>query len=201
MININLVNWRSHRILVLNRRFVVVVCFAIIVWLMIAGLIYLAIGSQIALAKRDVIYIDGQLNEVAGVVSEIKGLKDQKDLLLSRRKTVEALQASRPLIVLIFDNVVRMLPPGVVIDEFSRKGDEIVLSGTSDSNYGVSLLMENAQKLPWVKSAKIGELKNTATSSDPAKNKAQSSTAQIGFSMHVTVDSEKYGVESETPAN
>lgn len=196
MISINLIDWRSQRILILNRRFAFVIAVAILAWIILAAFIYLFIGLQIGTGKGDMDYLDQQVKLLAGPLKEIKGLQDQKDVLLSRRKAIDALQGSRTLVVNIFDNIVRVMPDGVVLSALQRKGDEIVMNGVSDSNYSISVLMENVQHLPWVKSAKLGEIKGgtgaAKNEDDTATNKAATTAAtptpsgSINFSLTIT---------------
>lgn len=191
MFDINLLNWRAQRITIENRRFAAVVIIAIIITLFISTLIYLFINAQIAKANSGVAYLDTQLKDVAGIIAEIKTIQEQKNSLLSRRKTIDTLQASRPLDVEIFDNIARIIPQGVVLTQIVRKGDSIILTGESDSNYNVSVLMENAQRLFWVKLAKLGQLKSLDTSND--KNPT---SQKIGFEVNLKIDNEKAGIEA-----
>lgn len=196
MISINLVDWRSQQVLILNRRFAFVVAAALVAWIILAVLIYIFIGLQISTGKDDMDYLDQQVKLLAGPLKEIKGLQEQKDVLLSRRKAIDALQGSRMLVVNIFDNIVRAMPDGVVLNSLQRKGDEIVMNGISDSNYSISVLMENIQHLPWVKSAKLGEIKGGTAAvknenDNTAKNAATTSAAPapssaINFSLTIT---------------
>lgn len=198
MLAINLLNWRSTRIKILNRRFAAFAGAAIVFCLIITGLIFLYVQMQIDTARDDVVYLDSQLKSVAGILEEIKGIQEQKDILLSRRSIIEVLQASRPLVVNIFDNLARALPDGVVLTDLSRKDNDILMNGVADSNYTISLFMENVQKLPWVKSAKLGELQ---TSEGKKSTDGITSTDKITFQLRIAIDTAKTGVENETPGN
>lgn len=196
MISINLIDWRSQKVLILNRRFAFVTVVTVVVWILLAMLIYLFISLQIGTAKGDMDYLDQQVKLLSGPLNEIKGLQAQKDILLSRRKAIDALQGSRPLVVNIFDNIVRAMPDGVVLNALQRKGDDIIMNGVSDSNYSISVLMENIQHLPWVKTAKLGEIKGgTGAAKDDsdttAKKTATTAAAPtpsgtINFSLTIT---------------
>lgn len=200
MISINLIDWRSQKILILNRRFAFLAGAAVVAWIFLAILIYIFISLQISTAKGDIEYLDQQVKLLSGPLDEIKELQKQKDTLLSRRKAIDALQGSRTLIVNIFDNIVRAIPDGVVLNALQRKGDDVIMNGVSDSNYSISVLMENIQHLPWVKSAKLGEIKGgTAKGKDDAdasaKNAATTAAASppsssINFSLTITTLSE-----------
>lgn len=201
MININLLDWRAKKILILNRRFAAVIIACILAWLLVAAFIYLIIQLQIARAKDDVAFMDTQLNSVASIVVKIKALQAQKNQLLTKRKTIEDLQASRPLVVNIFDNLVRALPPGVVLDSLARKSDEIIFSGTGDSNYSISVLMENVQRLPWVKKAKLSQLSNQQITGSVTPAADETTSGQVNFALTLTIDTQKEGVVDATTRN
>ncbi len=196
MININLVNWRARKTLILNRRFAVVVSAAVLCAIFITVFIMILISMQISTANEGIAYLDSQLKEVAGTLTQIKDIQAQKDSLLARRKTIETLQASRPLDVEIFDNIARVVPQGVVITQLVRKGGSLTISGNSDSNYNISVLMENAQRLPWVKLAKLGQLKSV---DDDKSKQANNFGEKISFEINLTINS--IGVDNAAPGN
>lgn len=186
MIAINLLNWRGRHMLILNRRFAVIVSACALATLSLAGLIYLIINSQTNTAKESVTYLDSQLREVAGTINEIKKIQEQKKSLLEKRKTIESLQASRPFVVEIFEAIARNIPAGVVLNQMVRKGEVLSISGDSDSNYNVSLMMENAQRSPRVKSAKLTQLKT---------NPQNATGEAVSFEIELTLN-EAVGAEN-----
>ncbi len=198
MIAINLINWRAQRTLILNRRFAVVISAAIVATLILALFISLIISGQIGTAQDGLKYLDTQLAQVAGTIAEIKDIQAKKDSLLSRRTTIELLQASRPLDVEIFDNLARIVPTGVVLTQVVRKGESIIISGDSDSNYNVSVLMENAQRLEWVKLAKLGQLK---TVDGGSSGRAVANAGKVNFEVNLTMATQDSGVQNATQGN
>lgn len=198
MINVNLINWRARQILILNRRFVVVLSAAILCTIILTGFIMFLISLQMGTANDDIVYLDAQLHDVAGTIAQIKDIQAQKDALLARRKTIETLQASRPMDVEIFDNLARIVPQGVVLSQLVRKGSSLVISGSSDSNYNISVLIENAQRLPWVKLAKLGQLKSV--SDDNNNKQAKNFGEKISFEVNLTINT-ILGVDNAAPGN
>lgn len=175
MIAINLLDWRNKYVSAMNNRFFVLTAAVVVACALITLSGVLIIDGMISTVKDDINYIDGEIKLVEGKMQEIKDLQDQKKLLLSRKQLIESLQASRPLIVSIFDNVVKAIPEGIVLTELTRKGTDLLINGNSDSNYSITVLMENMQKLDWVKEAKLTQI------STPAGG------GQIGFQMSVTI--------------
>ena len=59
--------------------------------------------------------LNDEIAELDKQITEIQGLEDQKRRLLARMEIIETLQRSRPEIVHIFDELVRILPEGVYL--------------------------------------------------------------------------------------
>jgi type IV pilus assembly protein PilN len=193
MIAINLLDWRSKYIHIQNTRFYIVVGVVVSVCAIATLSTLLIINSMISIVNQDITYLGTELVMVEGKIQDIKDLQEKKSVLLSRRQVIESLQSNRSLAVIIFDNLIRAVPDGVVLDSLSRKETELTLSGNSDSNYSITIFMENMQKLPWVKDAKLTEIKtNTYTdqSTDGAKAAAavDQNRSQISFQMKVTIN-------------
>lgn len=196
MIAINLLDWRSKYIKIQNTRFYVVTG-AVIVICSIATLSTLfIINGMNSIVNEDITYLGSELVSVEGKIKDIKDLQEQKSILLSRRQVIESLQSNRSLAVIIFDNLIRAVPDGVVLVSLARKDTELTLSGNSDSNYSITVFMENMQKLSWVKDAKLTEIKTntytdadaTQATTDNSKTVGNQSNNQINFQMKVTIN-------------
>ncbi len=198
MIAINLINWRAQKKIILNRRFAFVMGVVVLITVLLCLIVYSIINTQISAAEDGGVYLDTQLKEVSGTLDKIKTIKQKKESLQARRKTIDTLQASRPLDVEMFDNIARIMPPGVVLSQIVRKDNMLTISGDSDSNYNVSVLMENAQKLPWVKLAKLGQLKTVEA--EGAGRNAQNS-GKVSFEINLTLDAQKTGVDNAPKGN
>jgi type IV pilus assembly protein PilN len=83
-------------------------------------------------------------------IEEILGLENQKRRLLARMEIIEKLQRSRPEIVHIFDELVRVLPEGVYLSYLKQSGQRIELRGVAQSSTRVSALMRNIDNSQWL---------------------------------------------------
>jgi len=83
-------------------------------------------------------------------IQEILGLENQKRKLLARMEIIETLQRSRPVIVHIFDEVVRTLPEGVYLRYLKQSGTRIELRGVAQSSTRVSAFMRNIDASEWL---------------------------------------------------
>ena len=58
-------------------------------------------------------YLRKEINQLDQQVAEIRGLRDQRALLLERMQIIQELQGNRPIIVRVLDQLVRTVPDGV----------------------------------------------------------------------------------------
>ena len=87
--------------------------------------------------------ISQEIAELDKQVKEISELKARKQEMLDRMAVIQALQANRPDIVRIFDELVKATPDGVFLTELVRVNDAMSLTGFAESNNRVSALMRN----------------------------------------------------------
>jgi type IV pilus assembly protein PilN len=83
-------------------------------------------------------------------IEEIQGLENQKRQLLARMEIIETLQRSRPEIVHIFDELVRVLPEGVYLNYLKQSGNRFEMRGVAQSSTRVSAFMRNIDASEWL---------------------------------------------------
>ena len=83
-------------------------------------------------------------------IQEILGLEKQKQALLARMEIIETLQRSRPEIVHVFDEVVRILPEGVYLTYLKQSGTRFEIRGVAQSSTRVSAFMRNIDSSEWL---------------------------------------------------
>lgn len=91
--------------------------------------------------------------EIAGLdkqIEEINGLDRQKQRLLARMEIIETLQRSRPEIVHVFDEIVRLMPEGVYLTYLKQTGAKFELRGVAQSSTRVSSFMRNIDASQWL---------------------------------------------------
>ena len=114
-------------------------------------------------------YVDGQeeknvfLKQAIAVldkeISEIKGLREQAEALLSRKQVIESLQTNRTETVQIFNELARQMPEGIYLKSLKQTGSKINLVGFAQSNARVSNLMRNLDASPHLERADLVEVK------------------------------------------
>jgi type IV pilus assembly protein PilN len=80
--------------------------------------------------------------------SEIKGLREQAEAMLSRKQVIESLQTNRTETVQIFNELAQQMPEGIYLKSLKQTGSKINLVGFAQSNARVSNLMRNLDASP-----------------------------------------------------
>ena len=149
MANINLLPWREERRQELRKEFLTVlgaVALAAVIFVVLANRVYSAwIDNQDGRNS----YLQTNIDELNRQVTEIKELEKKRQQLLDRMKVIQDLQGTRPLIVRVFDEMVRTLPDGVFYQSLSRNDKTIELTGVAESNNRVSSLMRQFDRSEW----------------------------------------------------
>lgn len=104
-------------------------------------------------------YLEQEIAKLDSQIGEIKKIKEQTQALLARKQVVETLQLNRTEVVHLFDQMIRLLPDGLYLKSFKQTGDQITISGYTQSSARVSSLMRNLDDSPWFESASLGEIK------------------------------------------
>jgi type IV pilus assembly protein PilN len=94
--------------------------------------------------------LKGEIAQLDKQIEEINGLDAQKRRLLARMEIIETLQRSRPEIVHIFDELVRVIPEGVYLTYLKQSGTRFELRGVAQSSTRVSSFMRNIDASEWL---------------------------------------------------
>lgn len=94
--------------------------------------------------------LKAEIAELDKKIEEILGLENQKRRLLARMEIIETLQRSRPEIVHIFDELVRIIPEGVYLTYLKQTGTRFEMRGVAQSSTRVSAFMRNIDSSEWL---------------------------------------------------
>lgn len=103
-------------------------------------------------------------NEISGLdkqIEEINKLKEQIQLLLSRKNAIESLQKDRGETVYLLSELVKQAPEGIYLKAFKQNGITVNVSGYAQSNSRVSALMRNIEASEWMEAPRLIEIKAT----------------------------------------
>lgn len=170
MTKINLLPWREERRQELKRQFFMVLAGMVLVG---AGAVYLVnmrVEGQIENQNRRNEFITQETRKLDAQIKEIAELKRQRASLIERMKIIQDLQGNRPVIVQVFDELVRTVPDGVFYRKVKATGDSISITGYAESNNRVSNLMRNLDASPMLESPNLSKV--TSSDKDNRDNSA-----------------------------
>ncbi|MEJ2316750.1 MAG: PilN domain-containing protein, partial [Gammaproteobacteria bacterium] len=147
MARINLVPWREQRREQRKRDFIMLLGAGVVGTLLVMGLWHLInqnmIDNQIDrnnLLRKEIALVDAKL-------AEIKQLDETKQRLIARMELIQSLQESRPKAVRLMDDLVLMMPDGVVLTSIKQSDSTISIEGNAQSNAQISALMRNIEEM------------------------------------------------------
>ena len=166
MAKINLLPWREERRKELLNGFLVMLGLVALFAALTVGIVHFYHSQLIERQNTRIGYIDKRIKEVDKKITEIKELEKQKESLLSRMRAIESLQRDRPLIVHLFDELVKSLPEGLSIVDLKQQGPKITITGEAQSNARVSSFMRKIERSEWIKDAKLKVIKESVKGQD-----------------------------------
>ena len=143
MPSINLLPWRQE----LRQRRRKEFLYGIVGALALAGVVTLvanlAVRSMIDAQNSRNELLKAEIAELDKAIEQILALEEQKARMISRMEVIDTLQASRPEVVKLFDQIVSTLPEGVYLTSVKQSGKKIEFNGVAQSSTRVSAMMRN----------------------------------------------------------
>ena len=149
MATINLLPWREERRQLVKQQFLVVLGGVAVLAILLVVLAMSIVNSAISHQEGRNAYLQGHIKKINKEVAEIKDLETRRQQLLDRMSIIQDLQGTRPLIVRVFDEMVRTLPDGLFYTSVRRRDSHIEVQGIAESNNRVSSLMRKLDASPW----------------------------------------------------
>lgn len=177
MPSINLRPWREELRAERQKQFLTVLVGIVIV---AAGLVFVWQGhvdSEIEYQKSRNAYLKQSMTELDKKTKEIQQLRSKKKKLLSRMKVIQDLQGTRPIIVRVFDELVKTLPDGLYYQSLSKKGNVLTIKGNAESNNRISGLMRNFETSSWFASPNLKDV--SALKGDDTLNRFDMTVKQV----------------------
>lgn len=145
MAHINLLPWREtqrqrEKQQYFGVLFVTAVFVGLIFWFVGA-----AIDQQISNQQVRNDYLQKEINVLDAQIQKIKTIRDAKAAIEQRMALIEQLQTSRNIAPHVFDELARIVPPGVAFRTMIRSGNRIDIDGISDSNNRLSDFMRRLE--------------------------------------------------------
>jgi len=112
----------------------------------------MALSKQVSDQLERNNFVKNEISVLDGQIKEIDELQKRREELLARMQVIQDLQGRRPVIVRVFDEMVRAIPDGVYFRELERTGDTFKIIGVAESANQVSNLMRNLESSQWFRS-------------------------------------------------
>ena len=150
MARINLLPWREQLREERKKQFL-----SILVLVVIAAGLLVFLGDRTLDAKTSHQnarneFLRKEIRLLDARIKEIDQLPAARTQLLARMKIIQDLQGNRPIIVRVFDEMVRTLPDGVHFTSVNMKGSLVGIKGGAESNSRVSNLMRQMDASDWL---------------------------------------------------
>lgn len=166
MPRINLLPWREELRKRRQRDFGVLAGLSVLAMAVVVLGVHAYFSARIEFQQSRNEYLQQQIALLDERIKEIEELDQEKSRLLARMEIIQQLQASRPEIVHLFDELVETLPDGVYLTKLAQKERNLNLEGVAQSNARVSSLMRNMDGSEWMENPALVEIKARSKSQD-----------------------------------
>ncbi len=146
MAKINLLPWREELRKKRQQDFLVSMGGGVALTCILFGLVYMHIESLKDYQTQRNTRVKDEITAVDKKIAEIKEIEEKKAKLNEKIGLIQELQASRPKIVHLFDELRKITPVGVYVISLTQKGEDITIVGKSQSNSRVSDYMRAIDK-------------------------------------------------------
>jgi type IV pilus assembly protein PilN len=143
MPSINLLPWRQELRQRRRKEFLIGIGAAVGLAVIVTLLAHLTVSSMIDAQKRRNELLKAEIAELDKAIEQILSLEAQRDRMISRMQVIDTLQASRPEVVKLFDQMVSTLPEGVYLTSVKQSGRKLEFNGVAQSSTRVSAFMRN----------------------------------------------------------
>ncbi|HBJ91217.1 MAG TPA: pilus assembly protein PilN [Gammaproteobacteria bacterium] len=157
MMHINLLPWRERLREERRREFLTIMMGFVII---AGGLVFLVdryFNGEITMQQARNVFVRAEITLLDAQVAEINHLRQQKEDIRARMNVITDLQGTRPVIVRIFDEMVRTLPDGIFYEQVQRIEDVIAVEGIAESSARITELMRNLDDSEWFKATDLSE--------------------------------------------
>lgn len=159
MSNINLRPWREERRKERQQQFIYVILLVVVAASASMFTWQQDVAGDISLQKQRNAFLNQQIVAQDTRIAEITSLQEQRAKLIDRMTVIQRLQGDRPIIVRVFDELVRTLPDGVYYQELTKTNDLILIHGIADKPNSISDLLRNLDQSEWFKDAFLADIK------------------------------------------
>jgi type IV pilus assembly protein PilN len=158
MAHINLLPWRERLREERKREFFTILIGVVIIS---AGVLFLVdryFNGEIDTQVSRNGFLQEEITVLDARVAEINQLRQQKEDIRSRMNVITDLQGTRPVIVRIFDELVKTLPDGVHYESLERVENTISIVGIAESYARITELLRRLDDSEWFQESDLDDI-------------------------------------------
>lgn len=141
MARINLLDWREELRQERQKEFFITLFLMAILAGLIWFLVHTVMASRIESQQQRNQFLETELRQLDRQIAEINKLEKQREELIKRMDLIQGLQQSRPEVVRMFDELVNVVPEGINLTTWERKGTNLTFTGQAETNPRISEFM------------------------------------------------------------
>jgi len=145
MARINLLPWREELRRERQRQFMLSLLMTGVLGVVLVFLIGLVFDQRISHQNSRNQTIRTEIAALQVRIKRIEELEQTRARLLSRKRIIEDLQASRSLTVELLDQMAKSIPVGVTLQSVRQQGMNVTYTGWSQSNARVSAYLQSLE--------------------------------------------------------
>jgi type IV pilus assembly protein PilN len=160
VIRVNLLPHREEKRKARRTQFYALAGMVIVLAALIWFFGFLTIGRWIAAQDEKNAFLKKEIAVLDKDIAEIKRLKEQTEVMLSRNRVIESLQATRAETVHLFTEMARQVPEGIYLRSIKQTGRRIHVVGYAQANARVSELMQKLDASPLLERPVLIEIRS-----------------------------------------
>ena len=186
MARINLLPWRAEIRKQQQKDFIAAIGLGVSLTVAAMLLVHFEIDSRLEYQAQRNQFLESEIATLDNKIKEIQDLEAKKKRLIAKMEVIQQLQASRPEIVHLFDELGRTIPEGVYLSDLVQVDRSITVNGMAQSNARVSAYMRNLETSSWLKSPVLTVIEAKLDNKDAKKERQSKFTLQIKQSAEKT---------------
>ena len=145
MARINLLPWRQELRRDRQRQFLVSTLMTAVAGVVLVFLVGMIFDQKVRHQEERNQVIKTKITRLEIRIKRINQVEETRDRLISRKRIIEELQASRSKTVELLDKLAKSIPVGVTLGTVRQQGENLDLQGTSQSNARVSAYLQSLE--------------------------------------------------------
>jgi type IV pilus assembly protein PilN len=195
MARINLLPWREELRRERQRQFMLSTMMTAVLGVILVFVIGLVFDQKIDHQQLRNQTIQNEINMLTAKIARIEELEQTRARLLSRKRIIEELQASRSLTVEMLDQMAKSIPVGVTLNTVRQQGMAVTFGGFSQSNARVSAYLQSLDRNELFVDPDLSVVRASTKPASPVE--PYEFTIKAKLRARVT-DDEEDGYDSET---